>query len=274
MRPARVFLNRMLELLRQNYDTSSIKLTQPFRRDRRCFARFLEKYNGVSMYTHRKVDHVVELDACLDGIGAVWKNYVYHLPIPKHYLNLTIVHLEMINILVAIKAFGPFWAQKKVLVKCDNQAVVSVLKHSRTKDAFLAACARNIWLLAAWYDLEMDYVHIQGKENVVADLLSRWKNTPNNVLKLHSHIADPLWLNVPCCTLFCRASTGEIGSGSQKTPGFRFETQNRELLCVIVQVLCGLLCLCEIKCIPVECNACVVLLRVFNYTKSNCQHVG
>ena len=167
--------------MRQNYDASSIKLTQPFKRDLRWFARFLDKYNGVSMYTHRKIDHVVELDACLDGIGAVWKNYVYHLPIPKHYLNLTIVHLEMINILVAIKAFGPILAQKKVLVKCDNQAVVSVLKHSRTKDAFLAACARNIWLLAAGYDLEMDYVHIKGKENVVADLLSRWKNTINDV---------------------------------------------------------------------------------------------
>ena len=197
VRLARVFLNRMLELLRQNYDASSIKLTQPIRHDLRWFASFLEKYNGVPMYTHRKVDHVVELEACLDGIGAVWKNYVYHLPIPKHYLNLTIVHLEMINILVAIKAFGPFWAQKKVLVKCDNQAVVSVLKHSRTEDAFLAACARNIWLLATWYDLEMDYAHIQGKKNVVADLLSRWKNSPNNILKLHSHIADPLWLNVP-----------------------------------------------------------------------------
>ena len=104
-----------------------------FKHDLRWFARFLERYNGVSMYTHRKIDHVVELDTCLDGIGAVWKNYVYHLPIPTHYLILTIVHLEMINILVAIKAFGPFWAQKKVLVKFDNQAVVSVLKYIEPK---------------------------------------------------------------------------------------------------------------------------------------------
>ena len=75
--------------------------------------------------------------------------------------------------------------------------MVAVLGHSKTKDAFLAACARNIWLLAAWYDLEIDYVHIKGKENVIADLLSRWKNTPTDVLRLHSHLADHLWLNVP-----------------------------------------------------------------------------
>ena len=83
---------------------------------------------------------------------------MYHLPILRNYLSLTIVHLEMINILVAIKTL-------KVLVKCDYQAVVAVLGHSKTKDAFLAACARNIWLLAAWCDLEIDYVHMfKGKK--------------------------------------------------------------------------------------------------------------
>ena len=144
VRPARTFLSRMLELLRQNYDASTIVLTQAFKCDLRWFTRFLQQYNGVSMYTHMSVDHVVELDACLDGLGAVWKNYVYHIPIPRHYLGLTIVHLEMINILVAIKVFGPFWARRKILVKCDNQAVVAVLRNSKTKDAFLTTCARNI----------------------------------------------------------------------------------------------------------------------------------
>ena len=197
VRPARAFLNRMLDLLRQNYDAPTIRLTQAFRCDLRWFSTFLEQYNGVSMYNHRKIDHVVELDTCLDGLGGVWKNYVYHLPIPKHYLGLTIVHLEMVNILVAIKTFGPFWAKRKILVKCDNQAVVAVLTHNKTKDAFLAACARNVWLLAASYDLEISYVHIKGKNNAIADLLSRWVPTADNILKLQSHIPDPLWLQVP-----------------------------------------------------------------------------
>ena len=96
------------------------------------------------MFNRRPVDHVIELDACLNGLGAVWKNYVYHLPIPRNYLSLTTVHLEMLNILVAIKAFGHYWRTKKVLIKCDNEAVVRVLTSGGTKDAFLAACARNV----------------------------------------------------------------------------------------------------------------------------------
>ena len=93
------------------------------------------------MYSHKQCDHTVELNACITGIGGVWNNYVYYLPILLNYLNLTIVHLEMLNILVAVHAFAAHWSHKKVLIKCDNAAVVQVLTHSRTKDAFLGACA-------------------------------------------------------------------------------------------------------------------------------------
>ena len=110
VRPSRIFLNRMLELLHQNYDASTIKLTQSFRHDLRWFSRFLDKYNGDSMYNHRKIDHVVELDTCLNGLGGVCKNFVYHLQIPRHYLGLTIVHLEMANSLVS---FWPFLGHQK-----------------------------------------------------------------------------------------------------------------------------------------------------------------
>ena len=91
--------------------------------------------------------------------------------------NLTIVHLEMVNILVAVRVFAHLWSKHRILVKCDNPAVVHVLTTGRTRDAFLAACARNIWLVSAQNDVELLYRHVPGKDNGVADLLSRWKNT-------------------------------------------------------------------------------------------------
>ena len=76
------------------------------------------------MYNHKCVDYIVALDACNDGLGAVWKNYVYNLPIPHHYLNLGIVQLEMIDILVVLHFFGSFWVGCRVLIECNNMAVV------------------------------------------------------------------------------------------------------------------------------------------------------
>ena len=136
VKPARIFVNRMLDLLRAHYDASTITLTPDFHRDLRWFAKFLTKYNGVSYFDHRPVDFVVELDACLVGLGGRCQNLVYYLPLVKHNNNLTIVHLEMINILVAIRVFGHLWHRKQILLKCDNQAVVQVLSSDKNKDLF------------------------------------------------------------------------------------------------------------------------------------------
>ena len=196
VKPARYFVNRMLDLLRSNYNDQKIKLTPDFHHDLRWFQKFLQSYNGVSIYDHVLSTETLELDACLTGLGARWDNFVYQLPVPKNYKNMGIVHMEMVNIVVALKAFGPMWTGKRILVKCDNEAVVHVLSAGRTKDPYLAACARNVWYLAAQYDTDMSYVHVLGKNNQVADLLSRWSADAACFQKLSQYVQNPVWVPV------------------------------------------------------------------------------
>ena len=197
VRPARTFVNHMLELLRQNYDKNSITLTTSFRRDLRWFDKFLAKYNGSSFFDHKPIFGTIELDACLTGLGGCWEYLVYHVPIQKHYQNLAITQLEMSNILVAMRIFSQYWQGKKIQVKCDNLAVVQVLQTGKVRDPFLGACARNIWMEAAKADIDMRYSHIQGRKNVVADLLSRWKNTEFQNQTLSQQVRNPIWMVIP-----------------------------------------------------------------------------
>ena len=194
--PARIFLNRMLELLRNNYDAYTIQLTHDFKRDLRWFSNFLSEYNGVSFYDHVRTHHVVELDVCLEVLGGRWENLIYHLPLPSHYGNLGIAQLEMINILLAIRVFASLCHRKSILIKCDNAAVVSVLTTGKAKDPFLAAVARNVWMELARKDIQAVYKHIPGKINQVADLLSRWINSPAQIVRLQSLVENPMWLPV------------------------------------------------------------------------------
>ena len=159
VKPGRFFLNRMLELLRNNYDTSTITLTPEFKRDLHWFDKFLAKFNGRSFFDHKPIFGVLELDACLTGLGGRYNNKVYHLPVVKHFQNLGIVHLEMVNILVAVRIFALDWQHKSILVKCDNAAVVQVLTNGKTRDPFLATCARNIWYCMAQNDINFTYTH-------------------------------------------------------------------------------------------------------------------
>ena len=106
------------------------------------------------------------------------------------FKNYTIVHLEILNLVVALKLWGPYWKDKTVEIKCDNMAVVDVLKSGRACDDILAMCTRNIWLLSAMFNVELVVNHIPGSHNVVAYLLSRWQG--NN--KLQMYMPDHIWI--------------------------------------------------------------------------------
>ena len=174
VKPARFFLNRMLELLCQSHNSRHINLTNDFKRDLLWFRKFLPLYNSVSMYGHKVITDVIELDACLTGLGGRYGYWVYHLPIPNNFKQLSIVHLEMINILLAVRLFTQTWKGRKILIKCDNVAVVNVMKSGRARDPFLGACARSVWFESTLADTHLHYGHIMGKRNRVADLLSRY----------------------------------------------------------------------------------------------------
>ena len=101
--PARFFLYRMLQVLKDNHDNKLISLTTDFAKDLNWFNTFLCSYNGVTFYDNKPIWAVIELDAPLTGLGAVFRNMVYALPLPYGHLNYNITQLEMLNI---IKTLG------------------------------------------------------------------------------------------------------------------------------------------------------------------------
>ena len=160
--PALFILNRMLAVLRQDVRITNFFLNEEFHRDLRWFLTFLVSFNGVTMYDRRPVSDIAYLDASLTGLGGWFNNLVYTLPIPAAFNSYSIVNLEMINVLVALKLWAQSWTNKRVRLYCDNQAVVQVLSTGNTRDAVLRACARNIWLLTAMYNVSIDFTHILG----------------------------------------------------------------------------------------------------------------
>ena len=92
-----------------------------------------------------------------------------------------------------------FFRNSTVKIFCDNMAVVQVVESTKSKDDFLAAYIRNIWLLAATFDIDLHISHIQGKNNTIADTLSRIyseKGINPNLITNH--------LRTPMCGTICR----------------------------------------------------------------------
>ena len=139
----------------------------------------------------------VHLDACPSGLRAIFDNQVYTLPLSSSWKDLNTAYTELIHILVALKVWHIPWAGLSVMIRCDNQTVVSVLTTDKTRDPVMAKYTLEIsslWLSA--FNIDIKVVHIAGHLNPVADLLSRWHQTSNNFPKLQELVGPVSWVNI------------------------------------------------------------------------------
>ena len=194
VRFSRFFLNRLLDVLRSMEEKNQTKITIEARRDINWFAKFISIYNGVTFFDQKPIAHSIELDASLQGMGAWWGSEVYTLTIC--FMNLQIVHLEMLNILAALRVWQEPWRNSKISIACDNLAVVQVLNSGKTKDLTLAAIARNIQFQIATMNVDLKVTHIPRKVNVVADLLSRWNTRTNPNATLSQLLPSYQWVPI------------------------------------------------------------------------------
>ena len=198
VKPARYFVNRLLENLRNMNEVQF--MNEDVVRDVTWFLKFVKRFNGKCKYIYPPLQcsDRIELDACLTGVGGRYNNQVYQYQFRNNEVPCTfsIVHLEMWNVLIGIRIWAKQWANRAIVIKCDNEAVVGVVNNGVTRDSALAAMARNIWFVTASHNIRFQVVHIPGVNNMCADLLSRWGSTVNRCQKLQAQIPEPVWLKV------------------------------------------------------------------------------
>ena len=120
IRTSRLFLNRLLNFLRSMEDKGHTALTIDAKWDINWFVKFMPTFNGVVFFYQKPVKSSIELDASLRGLGARWGSRVYTLNLSLGYLDMHIAHLEILNILVALRVQHQFWANSKIAITCDN----------------------------------------------------------------------------------------------------------------------------------------------------------
>ena len=181
VRQSRVFLNRLLEVLRsvEWKNNTQIKLSDEFHKDVKWWMMFMETFNGVAFIppvVWEEPDVTMATDSCLDGCGGICANQYFHKKFP-HFISiqeLPIHKLEFLAVLVGARTWGVSFSGLKIRIYCDNKAVVDVINSSKTKDPFMATCLRELWLVVSRCKFELRAMHLPGEENRVADWLSRW----------------------------------------------------------------------------------------------------
>ena len=175
--PTRIFTNRMLQNMREMPKRGSESLSRGFKRNLALFLALLPRFNGVKIIDKSQVVYQgeLELDACLTGCGACTDTQYYSelFPPAVRHEQHSIAHLELLNVVVAIKVWGEQWATRKVLIYCDNMSPCLALRIGRLRDYFMQDCTREVFLCCATWDIELTVEHRAGRLLVRADALSR-----------------------------------------------------------------------------------------------------
>ena len=180
-KPGRCFMARILTILKTlKRQTHRAYLNQEFRKDILWWVHFLPHFNSTSIIKTlpwSEPYRILATDTCLKGGGGTFNKRYFWFEFPQEFLDMeeitSISQLEAITVIVALKLWCTMMQGYKLVIKCDNEATVSVLNSGRASDSFLQKCARELTFLACKHEFEIRAVHIPGVENRLPDLLSR-----------------------------------------------------------------------------------------------------
>lgn len=189
---ARKFVTRILATLRAMNDNTWVSISEEFRKDIYWFLCYAKSSNGILLYTPAKDTFEIECDSSLMAGGGCANMKCYSWIYPQQHMDRfpNIHELEAVNLLVSYKTFTPFFHSNNalIIIYTDNMASSYALESGRTKDSTLAACARELWLLAAKNSHQITIRHKPGSELQLADALSRISIDPSKAAFVH-HLA-------------------------------------------------------------------------------------
>ena len=178
VKPGHCFIRTAYELgsLRKRaYDP--IRITRDLRTDLAWWSIFLNQWQGTSLmwdHLHHHTEVIVYSDASGSwGCGALSAHsWIQHQWLPETG-DISIAHKELVPIVIACFLWGKQWSRKVVQFYCDNESVTLMLNELSSRKKGLIHLLRCVIFLAAKHSFWFFATHIPGKDNILADAISR-----------------------------------------------------------------------------------------------------
>ena len=171
-----------------------IRLTQEAKKDLKVWSDFLENYNGKSLFLEEMFLSPRTLHLYTDaakglGFAAVYGSHWFFGKWNPWWSIQNITLRELVPIVLALEASGHLFRDVVIVLHTDNLALVSVIKKQTSKEKYVMALTRRLVTASLQYNTMFQAEHIPGKQNDLADSLSRLQ--VEKFKRLHPQ-ADPL----------------------------------------------------------------------------------
>ena len=178
VRSGRTFVSRMYataaKLKKMHYFT---RLNRDFRSDLAWWHVFIHSWNGLSLLrcvSTVSLAFTVYTDVsgfwgCGACCGAQWLQWQW----PQEWFPMSIMAKELVPIVFSCAVWGPQLSGRTILFRCDNSSVVAAVNKGTAKESIVMHLLRCLWFFTAFYDISLLCEHIAGKQNDLADHISR-----------------------------------------------------------------------------------------------------
>jgi hypothetical protein len=180
--PARLYTRELYQLVdaahRRKWEWNYlVPLSKQVKLDAAWLLRNLDIYNGRSAWKPSLIE-VVTTDASLTGWGAHWRDKTaggnWSVEWEQKGFNQQIARKELMAIYLALKTFAKDLQGKSIVLRVDNQNVVSYMENGGGKKQDMIEIVRKIWDLTVIWDISIYKTEwIPTEENVIADQESR-----------------------------------------------------------------------------------------------------
>ena len=168
--------------------------------DALVWLEFLENFNGDCYMQDMHWDTHQALEPFTDstgnsslGCGAYYKGHWIQFRWPSHWENINILTAitlsELYPVILALLIWGHLFTNKKILLRIDNQALVSIVNKRTSKSKRVMTLVRKLISITMKSNFQLKALHVPGSCNEIADALSRFQQ--DRFLALES-LADPV----------------------------------------------------------------------------------
>ena len=211
--PGRGFLRRLIDLtLHVTKPHFHIRITRQVKLDLLTWQEFLAGLNGKAFFIDANFLTGDYLQLFTDASGSVGYGAVCG---PEWFsgtwsaswnaLNITV--LELYPIVAAVETWEAAWANSSVCFYTDNEALVAIINKQTSKEPCVMARLRLLILSCLRRNINFTACHIPGRDNTLADRLSR--------CQIAEFLRLAPWANFEPATVPYHASPAALGTLSR-----------------------------------------------------------
>ena len=173
--PGQTFLRGIIDALPHAVaQHHHVRLNAGARADILWWSMFIERWNGISVIPSPAPSVIFSSDASGSwGCGAAWGPLWFQIQWPPHWAGENIATKELVPIVAATVLWGQRWRGQSVRCQCDNMAVVAAINSGRAKFPPLNRLLRCMYFFCAHFNISVSAEHIEGRNNALADAISR-----------------------------------------------------------------------------------------------------